>query len=474
VARVRLYLKADYRRALATKVGSDPGHEAEWRSPFWRDRARLIHSPAFRRLQGKTQLFAGLESDFFRNRLTHSIEVAQIARTIGLRLNASLHDDLQLDGDLIEFAALAHDLGHPPFGHTGETVLDQEMRAFGGFEGNAQTLRVLCRLEKKLDDYDAQIDEQGHPIWYRPGEDAAVGLNLCSRTLASILKYDYAIPFSRKAEDRLRKGYYLSEEPVVERIKRDIRVDPAAGLPVVECQIMDIADDIAYSTYDLEDAFKGGLLLPMDVLYPEDSLVVEAALRVSGELHQNISAGDVRDVLKSLFGVFSISSEPPGDDWQDWYFRGVGQAFTSARRFASIGFYRTVLTSALVNSFINAVDLEVDRRHPTFSRVRMHPEEHAKVSVIKHITYLLLTNTPRLRLVAHRGETVVRSIFRALSASDGAALLPPDYSERYGQASELQRPRVICDFIAGMTDRYAVEFYARLSSDVFTTMFKPL
>jgi dGTPase len=470
--RAPLYRKSDYRRALAIELGKGTGHEPPWRSPFWRDRARLIHCAAFRRLQGKTQLFAGLESDFFRNRLTHSLEVAQIAATIARKLNVELEASrLQLDEDLIEFAGLAHDLGHPPFGHTGEAVLDQEMRRFGGFEGNAQTLRILCRLEKKLDDPNAQI-AAGSPVWYRHDEDVAVGLNLCSRTLASILKYDTAIPFQRGPDDKLVKGYYLSELPVVERVKQDLAFDGSSQFWAVECQIMDLADDIAYSTYDLEDAFKGGLLLPLDMLYPNDAVASDVARRVSAELDQSVTVGDVRDVLKLLF--FAAPPEAPAADWPDWYLREAGKTFNNARQLASIGFYRTFLTSTLVNQFIHAVELDLDRRRPAFSRVTMRRDERIQVSVLKQMSYVLLITSPRLRMVAHRGEQVVRSIFRALSAKGGEALLPADFYQRYQQASKMQRPRVICDFIAGMTDRYATEFYARLSSDVFTTMFKPL
>jgi dGTPase len=125
----------------------------DYRSPFRRDYARLVHSPSFRRLQGKTQLFPGLESDFFRNRLTHSFEVAQIAKSITLFLNNSNEflrtNEYVIDTDLVEFAGLAHDLGHPPFGHKGEKALNECMQDSGGFEGNAQTLRVLTRIEKK-------------------------------------------------------------------------------------------------------------------------------------------------------------------------------------------------------------------------------------------------------------------------------------------------------------------------------------
>lgn len=125
-----------------------------YRSPWRQDYARLIHAPCFRRLQGKTQVFPGHESDFYRNRLTHSLEVAQIAKSIAIRLNATASEfakpQNKIEPDLVEFAGLAHDLGHPPFGHNGEEALDECMRDHGGFEGNAQSLRIIAHLEKKI------------------------------------------------------------------------------------------------------------------------------------------------------------------------------------------------------------------------------------------------------------------------------------------------------------------------------------
>lgn len=142
-----MYCETDSSREIEEENGS------EFRSPYRRDFARLIHSPSFRRLQGKTQLYPGVESDFFRNRLTHSLEVAQIAKSIATAINHKFladKPDLHINPDICEFAGLAHDLGHPPFGHQGEEALDELMRNYGGFEGNAQTLRILSRIEKKV------------------------------------------------------------------------------------------------------------------------------------------------------------------------------------------------------------------------------------------------------------------------------------------------------------------------------------
>ncbi|MBN1902514.1 dNTP triphosphohydrolase, partial [Candidatus Sumerlaeota bacterium] len=256
------------------------------RSPFRRDFARLIHSAAFRRLQGKTQLFPLSESDFFRNRLTHSLEVAQISKSIAILINKKLiqkeldkipiqeRDKYLIDYDLVEFAALAHDLGHPPFGHQGEFALDECMKEFGGFESNAQNLRILCRLEKKEKNTD-------YPSGIESGEDKRLGLNLTYRSLASILKYDKQIPYKGNKRKKPKKGYYNSDSYLVKRIKKGISGnDTIQNFKTIECQIMEIADDIAYSTYDLEDAFKTKFLSPMEILAEEDIILDKVARSV--------------------------------------------------------------------------------------------------------------------------------------------------------------------------------------------------
>ena len=170
----------------------DAGKNVPWRPPFVRDYGRVVHSPSFRRLQGKTQVFPGHESDFFRNRLTHSLEVAQIAEGIAARINYTepFFKEQPIDARLCATASLMHDLGHPPFGHNGERALDDAMCRHGGFEGNAQTLRIVSRIEKKIH------DDNGNPY----------GLNLTFRTLAAVLKYDKIIPRSRRSATKLVKG----------------------------------------------------------------------------------------------------------------------------------------------------------------------------------------------------------------------------------------------------------------------------
>lgn len=178
----------------------------KYRSAYRRDYARVLHSASFRRLEHKTQLFPGNESDYFRNRLTHSLEVAQIAKSIALKIKAEF-PEADVEPDVCEIAGLLHDMGHPPFGHNGERALDRCMVHFGGFEGNAQTLRIVCRLEKKELNAPGPTDKDGH--------DIRVGLNLTARSIASILKYDKTIPVSREKNRSLVKGYYCRRRAIL-------------------------------------------------------------------------------------------------------------------------------------------------------------------------------------------------------------------------------------------------------------------
>ncbi|MFV8607446.1 deoxyguanosinetriphosphate triphosphohydrolase family protein, partial [Ralstonia pseudosolanacearum] len=266
------YTAADETRlsgALGSNGSGEPG-----RSAFRKDYARLLHAPSFRRLQGKTQLFPGVESDFFRNRLTHSLEVAQIASGIATALNETemprVFPGCAIDCDLVEFAALAHDLGHPPFGHNGEKALDELMAEYGGFEGNAQTLRIVSVTERKL------VRTESNAL------STDYGLNLTYRSLASVLKYDRMIPACRKPGTSLKKGYYATEAELVHSIKEKVAPGFAGKkFKTIECAIMDVADDIAYSTYDLEDSLHAGFLTPYDLLHALNTnrAIAETVLR---------------------------------------------------------------------------------------------------------------------------------------------------------------------------------------------------
>ncbi len=460
------------------------------RCPFYRDWARLMHSPSFRRLQGKTQLFAGLESDFFRNRLTHSLEVAQIARGIGETINYKLtkqpHKPINID--LLMFAGLAHDIGHPPFGHAGERILNTLMKSYGGFESNAQNLRILAKLEKKLDDLDTSPWSDG--IWYDgTGKERSTGLNLTFRSLASILKYDRKINYNKsvsktkekknksncpvcaeyinpdsigknKKKDKPLQGYYSSEETLVERIKKAVAGNSRqSDFKTIECWIMDLADDIAFSTYDIEDAFKGGILLPSDVYSPSESVlnkVIEETKKESGVSIDKITA--VR-IVRAIFGDLGLEDII---------------MLLGSKQFNKDGYLRTDLTSQLVKDAIEKTSIVLNKTNPSLSKVEMDQNIKIRVSVLKNLVYELIINSNRLKIIDYQGTRIIREIFIALASEQGPELLPEDFRNKYAQAkSDEHKYRTICDFIAGMTDRYAIEFHSRLTSNQYHTMFKP-
>ncbi len=449
-----LYQTSDRQRFLSAK------EEKQAFPAFRRDYARVIHSASFRRLQGKTQIFPYLESDFFRNRLTHSLEVAQVAKAIALRINEN--HDIHLDYDLVETAALCHDIGHPPFGHNGEQALWRKMSPYGGFEGNAQTLRLLTRTEKRA--YAGQ-----HPI--EQGQDTRCGLNLTYRALAAVLKYDQPIAVDSHQPDRIVKGYYVSETKQVEAIKSHVLngYSPAAyankPFYTIECSIMDLADDIAYSTYDIEDALKGGFLTPMSMISADDALLKQVKNQAEKKGF-DISLDEIRQIIRTIFSdMIDLNSTPD-------------HIYQQSKALAGSSYWRTQLTSKLVNDCIQSVTLQFDRACPVLSTVCLTQAMQKQVEVLKLLVYFAVINAPKMNIVRYRGREILSTLFDILIESTPETnFLPEDIGQvfyAYQPEDQQQRARVICDFIASMTDRYAIELYQRFKSDTPQSIFKPV
>lgn len=478
---MKFYSPSDYNRQVKEPI-TDLGIE-DYRSEFWRDYARILHSPSFRRLVGKTQLFPNNETDFFRNRLTHSLEVAQISKSITKRLNHI--NKIKIDEDLVSFAALTHDLGHPPFGHQGEEALDECMKFDGGFEGNAQTLRIISKIEKKIYNPDciSGIDDKGN--------DNRVGLNLTNRTIASILKYDTIIPdekSSRKAYHKTKgeklkpvKGFYTDELALVRKIKNELIGDSDfQNFKTIECSIMDVADDIAYSNYDLEDSFKAGFLSPIDLLYPQEKLIQNVVESVNKRTHLSIDGDKVQEILNNIYGnILELSEEfkdvPFDESTKDaLLFYTTGNAYKNSKNIQSNGALRTQLTSKLVGKFIRGVHLKINEENPILSKAYFDDEILTEVEVLKTLTYQSQILSPKLKIAELRGKEIVKKIFKTISKSDNYQLLPSDYQEIYIRSKKENKKRIICDFISGMTNKYAIEFYGRITSENPETIFKPL
>ncbi|MED7789365.1 dGTP triphosphohydrolase [Francisella sp. 19X1-34] len=415
-------------------------------SPFRRDYARVVHSSSFRRLQAKTQIFPSFENDFFRNRLTHSLEVAQIAKSIAVKLNAE--HDLNLDYDLIETAALCHDIGHPPFGHNGEVALNKKMRNFGGFESNAQTLRLISHTAKK------DVDQK-----------QSFGLNLTYRTLAATIKYDNLIPPISDL-GQLTKGYYNEEARLIDDIKQKLlqpyNLTPTENsFKTIECYIMDVADDIAYSTYDVEDALKGGFIDPLSMASIDDGLLEKIFNAMPKDLE--ITRDEIKFILMDIFSKYIDFDS----DCRDIY--------KISKNIANNSLLRTKLTSKLVNSCIQNIEIDINQKAPIISKVYLNDQVRKQVEVLKKYILFKIIKSPKLNVLRYRGREIISEIFDILISSDtNESLLPDDIGAIFYNTHNAQgKARIICDYISSMTDRYIIELYNQFKSDPSSMIFKP-
>ncbi|WP_425486292.1 deoxyguanosinetriphosphate triphosphohydrolase [Deinobacterium chartae] len=348
--------------------------ESAFRTPFQKDRDRVLHTTAFRRLEYKTQVFVNYEGDYYRTRLTHTLEVAQVARSLSLALG--------LNETLAETIALAHDLGHPPFGHAGEHILDQLMRArgAGGFEHNRQSLRIVTKLEKRYPDFE--------------------GLNLSWETLEGIVKHEtvYDAPDGAGTADEYEPQWR----------------------PSLEAQVANVSDETAYNAHDLDDGLRSGLITPTDLvgLRLWDHFTSELGFdpyRVS-ELERRI-------LIRELLG---------------WIITDLIEE--SQRRLEAAG--------------IRTLEDVRAHRAPLIGHT---PEAEAMLKELKAFLYERLYHHYRVVRQVHKAEHFLTTLFGAYTSRP--AILPPEVRaniERRGLE------RAVCDYLAGMTDRYAMDEYTRL------------
>lgn len=463
------------------------------RTPFRHDYARVVHSPAFRRMQYKTQLFPGHESDFIRNRLTHSIEVAQIAKTIGLKLKKK-YPKLDVNPDICETAGLLHDIGHPPFGHVGENCLDELMADAGGFESNAQTLRIIGKLEKKVNDEKCETNGGNIDL------DSRKGLDLTYRTILSCIKYWREIPLVRTDRGgRTSKGYYSSESSLITDVaKKVLNRKPASDCKSIECSIMDIADDIAYSTYDIDDAFKSGFITPLGMMNSSDKLfdAINNKLSLEGGSDYCRSVvqiafidwwwGNVVKLSEIDFSPFNNFSEKSDNKAYQNFVKVVRETLSqilyigqASESLAENAYVRNAFTSNLINEAVESVDVvgtiddEMSILTPIDFRSQMIKD---RVNVFKEFTLQFLVSSPKFESISRTERIVIREIFEALTAPGGYKLMPRDHQLLFESTKDddfFGKKRIICDYIAGMTDRYAIEFHKRISAVDGVSIFRP-
>lgn len=407
------------------------------RDAYDHDKGRVIHSAAFRRLQGKTQVMATGEGDFHRTRLTHSIECGQIGEGLLLKIRAepSVAEDVKAwlpSSSLMTAACHAHDLGHPPYGHSGEETLNACMAGSGGFEGNGQTLRVLNRLEK----------------YRRPG----IGLNPTRRLILAVLKYP--APYSacaaafaaigKDADERPPKCYLDSEQDIVDwalapfsNADRDaLPALDATGRPIhrtVDCALMECADDIAYGVHDLEDAIARGLIRRE---------TFEAYLAAAGD--------------------------PPDFEALAAAGLGLGRDALADALFSRSSYDRKQAISALVNVLVTHVSVyeRAEFEHPLLRHtVDFAGPAKDLVRFLKTFVYQTVINSASVRQLRRKGNIVVNNLFDELVHDP--SMIPESARDDLLTGDPIQRQ--VCDYIAGMTDHYAERLYRRMFEPGFGT-----
>lgn len=384
------------------------------RSAFERDRARVVHSAALRRLAFKTQVVGPGSDDFVRNRLTHSLEVAQVGRELGKVLGC--------DPDVVDAACLAHDLGHPPFGHNGEAALDVVAAPCGGFEGNAQTLRVLTRLEAKVHD-----------------GARSIGLNLTRASLDAATKY----PWARGEIPGGKFGVYADDREVFDWLRRQA----PERRRCLEAQVMDFADDVAYSVHDVEDAVVAGRVDPAMLDVPEVRVGVGDLVRdwYAPDLDQH-AVDEAFDRLTSL----------------PWWVRRYDGSRPAAAALKD-------LTSQLIGRFCADVERATHEQYGPGPLTRYSAElvvplavQHEVVALKGVAALFVMAAADRRGEYEHQQQVLADLVDRLVDRAPEA--LEPAFRADWSQAADdAARLRVVVDQVASLTDGSALEWHGRLA-----------
>jgi len=409
-------LKAGRGRDVAT-LAADAG-----RSPYTKDRARVLHSAGFRRLAAKTQVHTagrtgeGGADGLLRTRLTHSLEVAQIARELGARLGC--------DPDVVDTAGLAHDLGHPPFGHNGEDALHEAAQDCGGFEGNAQTLRVLTRLEAKV----------------LAPDGTSAGLNLTRACLDAACKY----PWPRRDDER-KFGVYADDIAVFDWLRAGAAEPQRRCL---EAQVMDWADDVAYSVHDVEDGLLGGYVSLGPLLDDADERA--ALCKDVAEVYSNESAAELGGVLMDLLADPVLAAVVDFD--------GGHRSLVALKRVASLLIGRFV--AGALDATREAFGPEALRRYD--ADLVVPATARAQCALLKGIALRYVMRRPGSEARYGREREVLRELVAALAARAPEELDPVFGPLWLDAADDTARLRVVIDQVASLTDPVALAWHARL------------
>ncbi|CRH63351.1 Deoxyguanosinetriphosphate triphosphohydrolase [Chlamydia trachomatis] len=400
-----------------SRMWPEPSKSA-MRTPFERDRARIVHSSGLRRLGEKTQVLGPATNDFVRTRLTHSLEVAQVGRELGKELGAN--------PDVVDAACLSHDLGHPPFGHNGERVLDELAGDCGGFEGNAQTLRLVTRLEPKV------LTDDGHPA----------GLNLTKATLDAICKYPWA---KGQGPDPMKSAKKFSVYSDDAHVFEWMRQGAPVGRRCLEAQIMDLSDDIAYSVHDVEDAIATG---KCDVasLSDESTLneIIDSTINWYGT---GVARTDLELAIERLLRM---------PEWP--------QSFDgSYRALAELKDFTSELIGRFCASTVSATRVEFGAG--PLGRYRadlvVPPEARAEIQILKGLAVHFVMSPRENEPVYYQQRTLLADLVDALFEA-GPSALEPLFAENWRQTNDdNERLRVVIDQVASLTDASASRWHAR-------------